>query len=1179
MDRNKQSSSRSSKSKIGVPHHANEIFALGSKASPSSSNRDDVKNKVMLSSSASKSGSVPERKREASTTLPPSAAKKPKLPNLGITSSSSSTHSSNHSGRLSDGSSGGSGQLEYWEQVAVECDATELVQSVLTAIDRQDSNQVVALLCGAIKSLTTRSKPELALSLSLLYLAKLRSSMFCNEIVTAALLSILRRDSQHAFKGRNNPSTHILAANLLARGYHNKTQWPEKFVRYYIEDAINERVWVDYEECSAFIENICTAFGTKTPPKSMLQPELNTGGIILVSSREATDEDSGEGNTSNGNTELPKSIENQIVCSVQPRYDNISANIEKLVMDTVKEQFNRRQAPDCLTRNFLRFLSSVSGIGEVRAMAVTRLELWIHNGKLMKPAQELLTYICYNVTSHSARDHEVLSNLVKMRLKTKALINIYMGCIREMINLQPDILFIVLKNVVQNELSNARNPNNMGMGMLASIFQTKPDESARHLAAIYQEFLLQREDCLRTLRVFLRELVKMLRYDIKLSIFCQAFLMTTPATTHQIENFEFRDRVFLSMVDLVCLCMFLSVSPQIREANVLIRAGREAKGSKILIEYYDQMSRIQCEAIKWMFEVVPVLFKPNEAEYTQLLHKLLIIDSPEQYTKGDQWPPEQERALLLRLVSEIPLDQDTILYIALIGINKDVPVKIPDTMEIIEQIIRRAAGLKINDYPALHADKLEIIDLLFTMAQYHHPENIALPMDYEPPKLAISTLYWKAWNILLMLSAHNPGTFGAFCWEQYPMLRNLMEMCITNQFSNYKMADDELLVSVLEKTQILEFESHLAAATSKVVITEQNSLLLSQLILMDPMGVARRPPPQVLELLQNQNVTHKLGHLLCRSRKPDLLLDIIQRQGTSQSMPWLADLVQNSEGDFNHLPVQCLCEFLLSNSATMDNHRDLELLKYLQNLLSDDNGDHQTPCEVLEYFLRRLASPTKQSRVNAIRGLQLLLKVFHKDDESLNLGQDESGWLLHYVPMVPHFPAVRLVVIVQLRAACQIENNPELVMIYIQFIAANTLHDPVTGKISCYYCLFKFEESRNHTILNLFNFFSFRLDMLEHIMDMSQLIVERSTLFACITPTIQTDDNRFQTLNCLFVMFNNYLIKLREHKSPLTWPEYPDLVMVCEICHNTSIYVNNYIIYSLHNRRFISPMAANIQFI
>lgn len=1052
MDRNKPNISRPGKSKIGAPHHGSEIFALGSKAASSSSSRDDNKSKVMASASTTKTASVNDRKREAPSTMISNAAKKPKLNSMPTVSGS--MHPANFSAQsrttqIESTSSTAQAVVEYWEQIAQECDSIDLVHSVLTAIDRQDSDQVVALLCGAIKAVTQRPKLENTLSLSLMYLAKLRPNMFCNEIVTSALLSVLRRDATPTFKIRNNPSTYVLAANLLARGYHNKTQWPESFVRHYIEDAINERAWVDLDDCSPFVDTICTAFATKTPPKSMLQPELiSVGPIPPITSRETTDEDSGDANTAGGSSDRAKSDDNAIMCSTESPYDQLKLAIERLVVDTVKEQFNRRQAPDCLTRNFLRFLSSVSGISDIRAMAITRLELWIHNGKLMKSAQELLAYICYNVNSETTRDHEVLANLIKMRLKTKALVNHYMNCIREMINLQPDILFIVLKNMVQSELSNARNPNNMGMGMLASMFQAKPDESAQHLAAIYQEFLLQREDCLRTLRVFLRELVKMLRYDIKLTVFCDAFLMMSPSFELQLEKFEFRDRVYFAIIDLVCLCMFLSVSPQIREANVLLRAGRETKSNKILIDYYDQMTQIQRAAIRWVFDIVPKVFKPSEADYTQSLHKILLLDAPEQYTKGDQWPPEQERNLLMRLASEVPLHQDVILYLAFIGVRKDNPIKTVDVVELIEQVIRRAAGLRINDYPALFANNLEIIDCLFTMAEYHHPENIVLPNDYKPPKLAISTLYWKAWNMLLMLSAHNPSTFGAFCWENYPMLRNLMEMSITNQFVN-KVSDEELQLSALEKTQILEFETHLAAASSRVVITEQNSLLLSQLILMDPYGVARKPPMLVLEMLQNQNVTLKLGHLLCRSRKPDLLLDIINRQGTSQSMPWLADLVQNSEGDFNHLPVQCLCEFLLSNSSSMDNHRDMELLKYLQNLLADETPDQmtkQTSCEVLEYFLRRLSSPSKTNRINAIKALQLLLDIFQGEEHDMSLEQDRNNdWLIHYLGAMPHFEDVRLNVVIQLRAACQIENNPELIMIYVQFIAENTGNDPVTG--------------------------------------------------------------------------------------------------------------------------------------
>jgi integrator complex subunit 1 len=180
--------------------------------------------------------------------------------------------------------------LEQWEQVAMECEPVDLVASILAAIDQQDSDTVVGLVCGAIKFVTSsRVKSDSILTLSLLYLARIRPHIFCNETIRSALESILKRDSAHSFKGRNNPTVHILAANLLARGYHDKKQWPESFLRIYIDDAVNERVWVDNEDCSSFVDNILTGFGTKVPPKWMLQPELNT---LNPAARELDENDS-----------------------------------------------------------------------------------------------------------------------------------------------------------------------------------------------------------------------------------------------------------------------------------------------------------------------------------------------------------------------------------------------------------------------------------------------------------------------------------------------------------------------------------------------------------------------------------------------------------------------------------------------------------------------------------------------------------------------------------------------------------------------------------------------------------------------------------------------------------------------------------------------------------------------
>jgi hypothetical protein len=43
------------------------------------------------------------------------------------------------------------------------------------------------------------------------------------------------------------------------------------------------------------------------------------------------------------------------------------------------------------------------------------------------------------------------------------------------------------------------------------------------------------------------------------------------------------------------------------------------------------------------------------------------------------------------------------------------------------------------------------------------------------------------------------------------------------------------------------------------------------------------------------------------------------------------------------------------------------LLQHLQTVLTDVKQDPQAPCEVLEYFLRRLSSPQTASRAQAIK--------------------------------------------------------------------------------------------------------------------------------------------------------------------------------------------------------------------
>lgn len=158
---------------------------------------------------------------------------------------------------------------------------------------------------------------------------------------------------------------------------------------------------------------------------------------------------------------------------VWPRYEDLAESVEEYVLDMLRDQLNRRQPMDNVSRNLLRLLTATCGYKEVRQMAVQRLEMWLQNPKvrrgaveaqpwsgiqpgglhtvrqlcfwsvmasgwslsalplqLTKPAQDLLMSVCMNCNTHSSEDMEVISNLIKIRLKPKVLLNHYMLCIR-----------------------------------------------------------------------------------------------------------------------------------------------------------------------------------------------------------------------------------------------------------------------------------------------------------------------------------------------------------------------------------------------------------------------------------------------------------------------------------------------------------------------------------------------------------------------------------------------------------------------------------------------------------------------------------------------------------------------------------------------------------------------------
>ncbi|XP_011885108.1 PREDICTED: integrator complex subunit 1 isoform X1 [Cercocebus atys] len=1102
------------------------------------------------------SGLPSERKRDAAAALSSASAltgltKRPKL---------SSTPPLSALGRLAEAAVAEkraiSPSIKEPSVVPIEVLPTVLLDEIEAAELEGNDDRIEGVLCGAVKQLkVTRAKPDSTLYLSLMYLAKIKPNIFATEGVIEALCSLLRRDASINFKAKGNSLVSVLACNLLMAAYEEDENWPEIFVKVYIEDSLGERIWVDSPHCKTFVDNIQTAFNTRMPPRSvLLQGEAGRGAGDLGAGSSPhpslTEEEDSQTELLIAEEKLSPEQEGQLM----PRYEELAESVEEYVLDMLRDQLNRRQPIDNVSRNLLRLLTSTCGYKEVRLLAVQKLEMWLQNPKLTRPAQDLLMSVCMNCNTHGSEDMDVISHLIKIRLKPKVLLNHFMLCIRELLSAHKDNLGSTIKLVIFNELSSARNPNNMQV--LYTALQHSSDLAPKFLAMVFQDLLTNKDDYLRASRALLREIIKQTKHEINFQAFCLGLMQERKEP--QYLEMEFKERFVVHITDVLAVSMMLGITAQVKEAGIAWDKG-EKRNLEVLRSFQNQIAAIQRDAVWWLHTVVPSISKLAPKDYVHCLHKVLFTEQPETYYKWDNWPPESDRNFFLRLCSEVPILEDTLMRILVIGLSRELPLGPADAMELADHLVKRAAAVQADDVEVLKVGRTQLIDAVLNLCTYHHPENIQLPPGYQPPNLAISTLYWKAWPLLLVVAAFNPENIGLAAWEEYPTLKMLMEMVMTNNYSyppctltdeetRTEMMNRELQTAQREKQEILAFEGHLAAASTKQTITESSSLLLSQLTSLDPQGPPRRPPPHILDQVKSLNQSLRLGHLLCRSRNPDFLLHIIQRQASSQSMPWLADLVQSSEGSLDVLPVQCLCEFLLHDAVDdaasgeeddegeskeqkakkrQRQQKQRQLLGRLQDLLLGPKADEQTTCEVLDYFLRRLGSSQVASRVLAMKGLSLVLSEGSlRDGEEKEPPMEEDvgdtdvlqgyQWLLRDLPRLPLFDSVRSTTALALQQAIHMETDPQTISAYLIYLSQ---HTPV-------------EEQAQHSDLAL---------------DVARLVVERSTimshLFSKLSPSAASD----AVLSALLSIFSRYVRRMRQSKEGeevYSWSESQDQVFL-----------------------------------
>ena len=328
-----------------------------------------------------------------------------------------------------------------------------------------------------------------------------------------------------------------------------------------------------------------------------------------------------------------------------------------------------------------------------------------------------------------------------------------------------------------------------------------------------QKILLQRnsDDYLRLLRSLLRDTIRNSRQDFDLSkftgellndalikqVYTQSdgsslgILLNMAGGLADFSQIQIRERYVNGVCDLITVCILTAITPPIKEAYIR----RQQDTRDILIKYYLSMSQIQSDTVGWLQAVAINTYKINPTELIRCMFKVLfMVDKPEQCYTIDNWPSEQERGTMFRVVSEIPVLSETLHQVLII--TKSIPDHMFMLMLCVEEnLLKTAALVHAKDIYSLKLNRIEqFIQSLFGICLYTYQNPPTVP-------LAVTVLYWRAWQILLIVTALDPKGFGLVAWEKYPTLRLLMEMVMTEDY-NYPPQS-----SITDETNVDQFRS------------------------------------------------------------------------------------------------------------------------------------------------------------------------------------------------------------------------------------------------------------------------------------------------------------------------------------------------------------------------------------
>uniref|UniRef100_A0A0R3RPM6 DUF3677 domain-containing protein n=1 Tax=Elaeophora elaphi TaxID=1147741 RepID=A0A0R3RPM6_9BILA len=582
------------------------------------------------------------------------------------------------------------------------------------------------------------------------------------------------------------------------------------------------------------------------------------------------------------------------------------------------------------------------------------------------------------------------------------------------------------------------------------------------------QMLAAKEEYLRVSRTFLREFVRsLLRMDFDFALFTSHLFN---AATEDFSAFATPAFFFKSLIDFCVMLPFLSITPAVREAS----QHRRNANSSLTQTHIDTLQKFYTD-LKNFFEICTGFFREHyefctdNRLFVYSYYRVLYLAPAEYYASVDQWPIEGDVMQYMRVISDVPISEQLLCTILDAGSDPSVPIDAADTVDIIENLTKRASlSSTLTGGSMVPISCCTLLETIFKITEYRPPPTFNI-QDEDLPPLAVKTLYWKAWLISLIWTSLNTDTLVKEVYYKYPNLKLIMQIVLTWDYSFPPMAimsdracaekliEDDEKTAYEEKMTIKTLEARLAG----MEVSDSDSKLLNKLCSLDINGVCRRPPDNIMRDLEKLNEDLDLSRLLSECRDPDLLADIVRSQGSSKTLPSIINLVESNSNAIAHLPLECICELFLhyiaSSSSCYDSmtpsmerlnavgvlnsHLIIDVMRQrLRSAITSPTATRASVLETLEYLAVHLAAHSVSERCAAAHSLVLLLDegktsiYLQGETDTQMLPMTSNAAPASSLHKVAYFNELKHRICALLSQACSVETDLNRLSDYLTFL-------------------------------------------------------------------------------------------------------------------------------------------------